>query len=250
LSLVCLEWRGCFIMVPVQYWVLTSMGVDPTIAIRIAFGTNLAVVFPTALSGTLGHHRKQAVLWKEGVYLGITAVIGAFIGGFIAAHIPGKILKTGFGVAILLGALRMLTAKPIKVEEERVRNPLAYVAWGIVLGIVSGIIGIGGGVLMIPVMVLFLRFQMHQAVATSTLVMVFASVGGVISYIINGLHVHGLPPYSIGYVNLLQWILLAGTSVPMAQLGVKVAHKIHPKTLKYIFIAVMCYMGLKMIGVF
>ena len=44
---------GCFIMVPVQYWALTSIGVDPTIAIRIAFGTNLLVVLPTALSG--GH---------------------------------------------------------------------------------------------------------------------------------------------------------------------------------------------------
>ena len=53
---------GCFIMVPVQFWALISIGVDPTIAIRIAFGTNLAVVFPTAISGAIGHNRKKAVL--------------------------------------------------------------------------------------------------------------------------------------------------------------------------------------------
>ena len=80
--------------------------------------------------------------------------------------------------------------------------------------------------------------------------MIFTSIGGILSYTVNGLHVSGLPPYSVGYVNFLQWILLAGTSVPMAQVGVRVAHKLPAKQLKYVFIAVMIYMGLKMIGVF
>ena len=241
---------GCFIMVPVQFWALTSIGVDPTIAIRIAFGTNLAVVFPTAISGAIGHNRKKAVLWKAGVVLGLSGLVGAFIGGFFAAHLPGTILKIGFGLAILAGAIRMLTAKPPKIEKEPIDNNLVYILWGFPLGIVSGIIGIGGGVLMIPVMVLALRFKMHQAVGTSTALMIFTSIGGILSYLFNGLNVTGLPPYSLGYVNILQWVLLAGTSVPMAQVGVRVAHKLPAKQLKYIFIAVMIYMGLKMIGVF
>jgi uncharacterized membrane protein YfcA len=241
---------GCFIMVPVQFWALTSIGVDPTIAIRIAFGTNLAVVLPTAISGAIGHHRKKAVLWKAGIVLGLSALAGAFLGGFFAAHLPGTILKIGFGLAILAGAIRMLTAKPPKIIKEPVDSHLVYVLWGVPLGIVSGIIGIGGGVLMIPVMVLALRFKMHQAVGTSTALMIFASLGGTLSYLFNGLNVNGLPSYSAGYVNFLQWILLSGTSVPMAQVGARVAHRIPAKQLKYIFIAVMIYMGLKMTGFF
>ncbi|SDN66243.1 hypothetical protein SAMN04488516_10464 [Desulfonauticus submarinus] len=241
---------GCFIMVPVQFWALTSIGVDSTIAIRIAFGTNLAVVLVTAISGAIGHHKKGVVLWKAAIILGISALIGAFVGGYIASHLPGNILKIGFGLAILAGAIRMLTAKPIKVEQKPVDNVLAYILWGFPLGIVSGIIGIGGGVLMIPVMVLALRFDMHQAVGSSTALMIFASIGGILSYILNGLSVSGLPSYSLGYVNLLQWVLLAGTSVPMARVGVMVAHKLSPQKLKYLFIIVMIYMGLKMIGVF
>jgi uncharacterized membrane protein YfcA len=241
---------GCFIMVPVQFWALTSIGVDPTIAIRIAFGTNLAVVFPTAISGAIGHSRRKAVLWKAGVVLGLAGLVGAFFGGYFAAHIPGNILKIGFGLAILAGGIRMLTAKPPKVEKEPIDNVLIYILWGFPLGIVSGIIGIGGGVLMVPVMVLAMRFKMHQAVGTSTALMIFTSIGGILSYTINGLNVSGLPPYSVGYVNFLQWILLAGTSVSMAQVGVRVAHKLPAKQLKYVFIAVMIYMGLKMIGVF
>jgi uncharacterized membrane protein YfcA len=241
---------GCFIMVPVQYWALTSTGVDPTVAIRIAFGTNLAVVLPTAISGAIWHSRKKAVLWKAGVALGFSALAGAYAGGYLAAQIPGTVLKIGFGAAILAGAIRMLTAKPPKTEVESSDNTLVYILWGVPLGIVSGIIGIGGGVLMIPVMVLALRFNIHQAVGTSTALMAFASIGGILSYIVNGLHVSGLPPHSVGYVNMLQWILLAGTSVPMAQVGVKAAHKIPAKRLKHIFIIVMIYMGLKMVGVF
>ncbi|MFP4393217.1 MAG: sulfite exporter TauE/SafE family protein [Desulfohalobiaceae bacterium] len=241
---------GCFIMVPVQFWVLQSMGVDPTIAIRIAFGTNLLVVLPTALSGALTHHTKGAVLWKQGVILGVIAAFGAFLGGYFASNISGAMLTKLFGVAIIVGAIRMLTAKPPKVDEHPSENILVYVLWGIILGIVSGLIGIGGGVLMIPVMVVFLKFSMHQAVGTSTALMMFAAIGGVLAYMLNGLGVQGLPPYSTGYVNWLQWILLAGCSIPMAFVGARSAHLIPAKQLKYLFIIVMFYMGLKMCGVF
>ena len=241
---------GCFIMVPVQYWVLTATGIDPTIAIRVAFGTNLLVVLPTALSGAIGHTRKGAVLWRAGIVLGVTGAFSSLLGGYVAAHLPGRILTTIFGLAILAGAVRMLTAKPPKITEEPTKNLFTYFLWGLPLGFACGLIGIGGGVLMVPVMVVILKFRMHQAVGTSTAMMIFTSIGGVTSYIIEGLGVSGLPEYSIGYVNLLQWILLAGTSVPMAQVGVRTAHRLPAKQLRYVFIAVMVYMGLKMIGVF
>ncbi|RLE43846.1 sulfite exporter TauE/SafE family protein [Candidatus Woesearchaeota archaeon] len=241
---------GCFIMVPVQYWILTAIGIDPTIAIRVAFGTNLLVVFPTALSGSFRHHKKKVVLWKQATILGLTSMVFTFAGAYLASILSGSILKVIFGLAILLGALRMATAHPIRVQGEPHANPVTYIFLGIIFGFVTGLIGIGGGVLMVPLMVIFLNYHIHEAVGTSTAVMIFTSLGGAIAYMVYGLNAPGLPPHSLGYVNLLQWILLAGTSVPMAQLGVHVAHKINPKLLKWIFIIVMVYMGLKMIGFF
>lgn len=239
---------GCFIMVPVQFWALKSIGVDPTIAIRIAFGTNLLVVLPTAFSGAMTHHRKGAVLWKAGVTFGVAGAIGAFFGAFIASHLPGKVLTVAFGIAVILGGIRMLTAKPPQITEEPSDSVTAFILWGVPLGIVSGVIGIGGGVLMIPIMVYFFKFKMHQAVGTSTALMIFTAIGGALSFLINGLGVQGLPPYSTGYLNWLQWIFLAGCSIPMAIVGAKTAHLLPAKQLKYIFIAVMFYMGLKMTG--
>ena len=237
-------------MVPVQFWVLTSIGIHPKIAILVAFGTNLLVVLPTAISGAWGHTKKNAVLWKQAIALGISGAIASMLGAFVATLLPGNVLKIIFGIAIIAGGIRMLTAKPPKIEEHPPENLLPYVLWGLPLGFFCGLIGIGGGVVMVPVMVVALKFKMHKAVGTSTAMMIFTSIGGIISYVVNGLGVSGLPEYSVGYVNLLQWICLAGTSVPMAQIGVKVAHKLPAKQLKYVFIAVMFYMGLKMIGVF
>ncbi|MHA1782351.1 MAG: sulfite exporter TauE/SafE family protein [Promethearchaeota archaeon] len=241
---------GCFIMVPVQYWVLLSMGINPTIAIRVAFGTNLLVVFPTAISGAYKHHKKGAVYWREALILGIIGAISGFGGSLTASILPGNILTIIFGSAILLGSLRMITAKPIRIEGEISQNTWSYVFWAIVIGFITGLIGIGGGVLIVPIMVIILKFHMKEAVGSSTAMMIFTSIGGAIGYMILGLGQAGLPPFSIGYVNLLQWILLASTSIIMAQVGALIAHKVNAKALKWIFIVIMIYMGLKMIGVF
>lgn len=241
---------GAFIMTPVQYMIFTGMGISTDVAIKLAFGTSLLVVIPTAASGALRHSTKGAVWWKAAVVMGGCGLVCAFGGATLAAHLPGAGLKIAFGAVDLVVGIRMLTAKSPKIEEEPRDNPWLWAAWAIPVGLVIGILGIGGGVLIIPIMVLALRFKMHNAIATSLATMILTSSGGVIGYIINGLEVPNLPAYSIGYVNLPSWFLLAVTSVGMAQVGAITAHKLPAKQLEYIFIAVMFYMGLKMLGVF
>ena len=241
---------GAFIMTPVQYGIYTAMGLPTDIAIKLAFGTSLLVILPIAASGAWRHSKRGAVWWKAAIVMGSCSLIAAFGGATIATHLPGAALKIVFGAVALAAGIRMLTARPPKIEPEPKDNPWLWVAWAIPIGIISGSLGIGGGILIIPVMVLALKFSMHNAVATSLAMMIFTSIGGVIGYIINGLAVPNLPAYSIGYVNLPAWFLLAITSVGMAQVGAITAHKLPAKQLRYIFIAVMFYMGLKMLGVF
>jgi len=241
---------GCFIMIPVQYWALTSMGFDSKIAILVAFGTNLLVVLPTALSGAYRHSKKKAVLWRPAAVMGISGGIASMLGVFMATQLSGNLLTVIFGLVIIASAVRMLTAKPPKGEENPPENDLLYVLAGLPLGFLCGLIGIGGGVLMIPVMVVGLKFSMHKAVGTSTALMAFISLFASICYMAYGWGASGLPANSIGYVNMLQFLLLAATSVPMAQVGAHVAHRIPAKQLKHVFIIVMVYMGIKMTGLF
>ncbi len=241
---------GCFIMVPVQYWVYTSAGMDPATATMIAFGTNLLVVFCTTISGAYAHTKRGSVYWKAAIVLGITGAIGSFFGSAIAAITPKDILRLAFGIGTIIAGIRMATAKPPMSTKELVRDPKMWALWGFPIGIISGIIGIGGGVFMVPVMTLALGFPMHLAVGTSVALMIFTGLGGTIGYIFQGLSkVPFVTPigHCIGYVNIDGWLALSSTSILMAQVGARAAHKLPAQKLKLVFIAVMLYMGIKMI---
>jgi uncharacterized membrane protein YfcA len=241
---------GGFIMAPVQFFLLTSMGVDPDTAIRIAFATSLAVILPTALSGALGHWRRGAVMVTPAIFLGIAGLFGGIIGAGIASNAPAALLSFIFGLLALFSALWMIGSKSSEIEEETSNSKPAYLFWGFLGGFSSGLLGIGGGVVMVPLLNLLLKFPTHKAIGTSTAFIVFASIGGIITYIFTGMNATGLPPYSVGYVNLVQLVVLAGFSIPMARVGVKAAHKLSAKNLQYLLAILLIYIALKMIGVF
>jgi len=259
---------GCFIMVPVQLWVLTSMGVEPTLATRASFGTALAVALPTAINAASGHRRRGAVDSRAALLLGTSGLFGALFGGAVAAQAPGGLLRIAFGLVIISAALRMAMVSDPEARGSiggggftegggfgdggrgGVRSDSCYLLLGLPLGILCGLIGIGGGVIIVPVLSMAMGFGMHRAVGTSTAAIILTSSGGVLSYVFNGFGVSGLPAHSVGYVNLLQVALLAGMSIPAAWVGVRAAHRLPADRLRAAFILLMVYMGLRMMGVF
>jgi uncharacterized membrane protein YfcA len=244
---------GGAVMVPVSYWIILAMGIAPDIAIRIAFGTSLLVILPTVISGSWRHSKEKAVRWRTALILGASGLVGGLVGASLAAHLPETILKAGFGGLILAIALWMslgVMPKLRRKDAEPRENLALAAACGFPIGIVSGLTGIGGGVLIVAVLVLALNFPMHTAVGTSVAAIILISLGGIVGYIVNGLGISGLLPYSLGYVNLPIWLCLAATSIPLAQVGARAAHALPAKPLMYIFIAFMIYAGLEMIGVF
>lgn len=238
-------------MVPVTCWVVTAMGIPSTIATRIAFGTSLLAVLPTVMSSAWRHNKIKAVRWRATLVLGLCGLAGALAGATLAAHLSGEVLRVGFGGLVLAIALWMglgILPKLAKGTTEPRNDFWRLAVYGFPIGMVSGLTGLGGGVLIVPVLVLVLNFPMHIAIGTSVASIMFTSLGGVIGYIVNGLGVPRSLPYSIGYINLSIGLCLAATSIPMAQLGSRTAHALPAKQLRYIFIAVMAYAGLKMLG--
>ena len=241
---------GGFIMTPVQYLLLTSTGMSTDMAMKVAVGTSLLVILPTVLSGAWRHHKKGAVHWKIAVIMGSCGSLAAFGGATLAGYLPGIVLKIVFGSVVLAGGIRMLISKPLKSGQEATNNLWLWITWAIPIGVVTGLTGLGGGAVIVPVMVLTLKFKMHSAVATSLAMIIFTSAGGVIGYIISGFGVADLPAFSIGYVNLLTWLLLAATSIGMAQIGAMTAHRLPARQLRWIFVVIMIYVGLRMLGLF
>ena len=242
---------GGFIMVPVMYWVMSSAGVPEDIALRTAFGTSLLVILPTVMSSSWRHHKAAAVVWKVSLVLGPMGAVGALAGSTIASYVPCGPLKVGFGVFVLLIALRMAFGLKNGASGE-LEPPLPkrshLVVLGLVMGVISGMTGLGGGALMVPALVLLFHFPMRRAVATSSAAIIFTAVGGIIGYVVNGLDVAGRLPYSVGYVNLAIFAALVVTSVPMAQLGARAAHAIDANKLRLLFVVLMVYVGLRMMG--
>ncbi|HEY31999.1 MAG TPA: sulfite exporter TauE/SafE family protein [Dehalococcoidia bacterium] len=241
---------GAFIMTPVQYAIYSDMGIPTDIAIKLAFGTNMLVIFPTAISGTWRYHRQGAVFWQAAVIMGGCSLAGSLAGATLATNLPGEALKITFGAIIIVSGIRMLTAKQPDIEEAPVTNRWLWGVWALFMSFAAGLLGMGGGVLAIPIMTLILRFKIHNAVATSLAMMILTSIGGIIGYISNGIGAPDLPVYSFGYVNLQAWLLLAVPSIVMAQIGATIARRTPDRRLAYIFILITFYLGLRMIGLF
>lgn len=240
---------GGIVMTPVQYWIYTSSGMSVDLAIKISFATTLAVILPTAASGVWQHHKQGGIHWRIASFMGIFTAIGSFAGSFISAHVSGSVLKIAFGVFTLIIAIRMLTIKITDRDRPIRENLWLWFALALPIGIITGILGIGGGIVVIPVLILVLRLKMCDAIGTSLGMMIFTSVGGIIGYVINGATAPGLPPYTIGYIYWPAWIALSVTSIGMAQIGAILAHRVPGNQLNYIFIALLFYISLDMLDV-
>ncbi|MDH7509427.1 MAG: sulfite exporter TauE/SafE family protein [Methanolinea sp.] len=239
---------GGFLMTPVLYWLFSTGGIGDTEATRLAFGTSLAVIIPTMVSGTIGHHRREAVDWKAAVPLAAGAVWGGLFGGTVASFLPGTTLRTIFAVLVITMAVRMAWPGRSCPEGQkgRVSGPACAVL-GFFIGTVSGLAGIGGGVLLVPLLVILFGFPVHSAIGTSSACLVFSSGAAVIAYIFHGLSATGLPPLSLGYVYLPAWAALVVTTVPLSRIGVRFSHTCTPGFLQGLLAVLMVAIGLSML---
>jgi uncharacterized membrane protein YfcA len=242
---------GAFIMVPVMVAVFDHMGWGADVAVKTAFGTSLLVIFPAAVATTYAHQRRQAIWWKAAIVIGIAGAAGSLLGATLTTRvIGGETMKIVFAVMVFLAAIRLLTAKPAESQEAPKERIVFWGVFGLLVGLVSGLLGIGGGILMVPVLTTVLKFRMHQAVATSAAVMVLTSAAGALGYFLNGLNVSDLPADSLGYFSVTAWLCLAPTSIAMTQVGTWAAHRLSAKVLRIAFVGVMILVGLRMLGAF
>ncbi len=243
---------GCFLMVPVMIVVFTDvMGVDVGVATKLAFGTNMGVVVPTALSGAYRHYREAGFPWTHYWRFAIPVGIGSVLGSIAAFFAPGYLLKVLFGIMCIIGAYRFMTARPKPVDALPDPDPKKFGAAGTSAGALAHFMGIGGGLVYVPVLNTVLSVPARAAVAISVATMVIGSGVGAISFALLGSLAPGgtLPPGSIGWFSIPLFLLLATSSVVFAQLGGKATHRISPKRLKVLMAVLYVYIGLRLVGI-
>ncbi len=225
---------GGLITVPGLYFCLSKLGYDNDVIMHVAIGSSLAMIIFTGTSSALAHYKKKSVDLKIFKIWSIGIILGTILGSYISASLEGSDLKNVFASITLLIACYMFFFKKKEGALEKELKNYIGVILGVIIGGISAIMGIGGALVAVPLM-RFKGVQMQRAVGTASSMGVVIAVFGTLSYIINGMNVDNLPPYSIGYVNIVAVLLVASMSMIFAKLGAKASHLINPNILHYIF---------------
>lgn len=222
---------GGAVIVPVLYQALTFLGVDDAVRMHISVGTSIGIIVPTSIRSFLAHKRRGTVdlnLLRGWV---IPVPLGVVVASVVAAVISGAALRGVFAaIAVGVGLRLLLRRESWRLGTELPGNP-TRAAVGFLIGFLSTLMGIGGGVLNNTFMTLFGR-PMIQAVATSAGVGVLIAVPGVFGYVIAGWGNPALPPFSAGFVNLLGVLLVIPVAVLVAPFGVRLAHALTRRQLE------------------
>ena len=239
---------GGLIMVPALAFVLPHQGVAPEIVMQVAIGTSLAVIGVTSLSSTRAHHKRGGVRWDvlKGFAPGLA--LGALGGAFVAHALKGRTLEVIVGVGALLIALQMLRAGPQVSSDSRIPRPPVpeLLAVGGLIGVLSALVGIGGGSLSVPYLAAR-RLPMVQAVGSAAAGGIPIAWGGALGFVLSGRGITGLPGLHLGYISLAGFAGLAVFSVLTAPWGARLAHQWPARRLKQAFAALLAGVGLLML---
>jgi len=150
-----------------------------------AIATSLLVVGTTSAVAAISHARAGRVQWRTGLIFGAAGMVGAFGGGLLARYIPGSVLLIGFAVMMIATALAMLRGrKDVGPDDPHHRIPVPkVVVEGLIVGLVTGLVGAGGGFLVVPALALLGGLPMPIAVGTSLVVIAMKSFAGFAGYL-------------------------------------------------------------------
>jgi uncharacterized membrane protein YfcA len=238
---------GGSLMIPALVLLFGATGSSADISTKMAFGTNLLVGSLTAFAGFLVHRRHESGLSRIVIPLASTSVLGALIGSTVATHLPGSVLRVLFGITVFVVGVNMVVHR----EEAREGAPQlqlgTLIALGLFIGFTASLVGLGGAVFTTIILVALLRYPMQRVVGISTFVQTAGALAGTVGYVVNGLSRTGLPPYSLGYVNLLAAGAMAVSGLPLARVGARLTHRVSSDTLRRIFAFVLLFISVAMI---
>ena len=223
---------GGIVIVPILSYVLETSGLHSATPIHIAVASSLAIIVPTSVFSARAHYALGNID-KEVIFkLGLFACIGASSGAVIAGMLNNAALKFIFGcLAILIGIIFLIK---VIVIRQGLPSFVPRALTGIAIGIISSLVGIGGGSLTVPTL-LACGWDMRKAVGTSALMGVVIAVPGVISFMIVGQGAVQDLEYMIGYVWVPGVIIIAIGAYLSASWGARFGTKINETQLRRIF---------------
>ena len=238
---------GGIVIVPILFWIFTSLSFPNEILMHMAIGSSLATIIPTSISSARAHYHRGSIeidiikKWAPGIFL------GAIIGGLSGKYFSVNELKYLFASIAFLVALNMFFKEPLRLGNNFPKSRLLNIIMSSLIGLVSSLMGVGAGTLGVPALVA-LSVPIHKAIGTAAALGLFIAVPATLGLAFSGFNVPNRPPMSIGYVNLIAFFIMFPLTVFFAPVGVKLAHRINQRALKSIFGVFLIITSIKMLS--
>ena len=236
---------GGLILVTLMVYMFTVQGFPADRLLHLALGTSIASIVFTSISSLRAHHKHGAVRWDilRSAIPGL--VLGTLFGTFVADQLKSKYLAIFFVIFVYYSAVQMFANVKPKPARQLPGN-IGMTVVAIIVGIVSSLVGVGGGVMTIPLMSLC-NVPMRQTIGTSAALGLPIAIAGTVGFVVTGLGKDHLPTLSVGYVYLPALVgIVTGTFVTVPW-GAKAAHTLPVTTLKKIFAVILFILATKML---
>ncbi|MDA9807006.1 sulfite exporter TauE/SafE family protein [Alphaproteobacteria bacterium] len=238
---------GGIVIVPILFWIFTSLNFPNEILMHMAIGSSLATIIPTSISSARAHYHRGSIeidiikKWAPGIFL------GAIIGGLSGKYFSVNELKYLFASIAFFVALNMFFKEPLRLGNNFPKSRLLNIIMSSLIGLVSSLMGVGAGTLGVPALVA-LSVPIHKAIGTAAALGLFIAVPATLGLAFSGFNIPNRPPMSIGYVNLIAFFIMFPLTVFFAPVGVKLAHRINQRALKSIFGIFLIITSIKMLS--
>lgn len=236
---------GGVVIVPLLSMVFESLGVAHERVLPLALGTSLATILLTSVSSARAHHLRGAVDWSALRRLVPGILLGAGAGSLVAPRIPVFALRLFFACFLVFVAVQMALPKKSGAKEAKALPLGGWILGGLAIGLVSSLVGIGGGTLTVPFMI-FAGAAATVAVGTSAAAGFPIALASTVGYVVGGWKATDLPTWSLGFVHLPAFACIAASSFVVAPLGARLSHRLPVAVLRRLFALFIAMMAVKM----
>jgi uncharacterized protein len=250
---------GGIVMVPFLYafyahpeWF--GVSVPGAVVVAVAHATSLFVIVPTSIRGAITFHGAGLVVWPAVWAIAPASVVAAFVTARIAPALPGELLQLAFGLVLLASAVRMLKPRRLPASGEsppprRRLHPGITLPVGVAVGVFSALLGVGGGIVAIPLLVHLVGLQLREVAATSMGIIAVTATAGTVGYMAGGGGaVPGMPWGSIGYVHVISGVIMFATSVVAVSWGARLNQRLPARKLALLFGSVFALIGVDLVA--
>ena len=238
---------GGVIYLPTLLFVLPIIGITEDLITISAIATSLFAGSIASLSTFYNHNKRENISMKEGIILGVGAVISAALAPNIIVNIEPSILRIIIAFFISLVAIKLFLTNDKKERIYKRLNSKWLFLFGLFFGGLAAISGLGGGIFYVPILYYFLKGNLKLAVGTSTIVILFTMVSSSSSFLLMNSEWNS-EIFQLGYINVASAVVLGFGAIFGAFYGVKLVFKVPLPIFRKIFSLFLLVVVLKIIG--